>query len=1266
MKIDRFAKAMTSVVAFFTFLILSSCTNEEYDLSAGNIDLKVTIFQEGISLPLGSTKEVYLEQLYSKLNSNVTEIIQLFEGAYMFRKADTFAVGDNIAGALSSVGTFDAISFSESFTFALGNIDLAGLTVAGRHIQPEPIDLGELLEDFDVDELNENFPKIEAKLPEIRVSIPTPEVDDLELDLSSIAGDLANETEIAKLGNILNVPDAVLSSELAGMEMDYSALRNAFPQLNLPELVTAFEFDPYTVEVPVKFSLPKEIKNVKSIELDKDASFELVFQIENPLFTSGSIIPELDIDLHNLLYIDRIESGISDGASLEENVDSDNDGVFEQHVKDRFVMSSENGWKSDHVYHVESLSIKPSDWKMEGDNLVIDKVIPVTMSGQLLGQDLMTTLRYLNENGHKVMKVKMDIKFNNFKIDDVQMELNPIVKTETIEVPISIDNIDLGTDMVEKIDYFDLDPEHPLTLSLNTVLPDKLKSLDLNLRSLKIEFPEGMVIDDKSSAAVFDKQSHTLVYSNVSLNEGFNDEVVVERFYLPELVNNTLSYSGKVKVTAEAVAAGCLSSKELIEGKDGDLIVDGGVTYEPKLKDFAVIINDYEYDVQFDPVIIHETLNKELGDIIGSEPLIVNIKKDADGKNPKIEINLSYPEQSAINIAPKQGVGFKLDFPDMFRFNQQLIPSSYNYDPKDNTLTFASSDVLPKSIVLEIENLVLNIEKSPINEGYEINDMMTVTGGVCLKGTTVHLSDIEELKKLDNTVISFEATVPDIEPVQFGLDEYEKTLEEKIQVEKLEVELPEEISSIEMEELLLKDTYMNLTVDASSVKNVVGDVDMTLSVEIALPKIFMIQSESEGVTFENHVLKIKEKLGKDYKINVDGIRVAGLDLSELEIKDGKVSVDVGEIPVKGSVRLENLTIDLESLKGESLAVDINGYLATVDEKKQPTESISIDKITGYVGYDIEPITTSVSLSAFAEVVNKGDLDITVDLHTYYLALDVNTNIDLPVTGKLEVTPYFGNTPGEVSDPTLVLDPETRKDDCYNIFVSNLAPGSPESAGRYDSYTDHQYIPLDLISMISKKDANGKQILADSLQVVLNAGTDPKKLCTVEPSKEYNLGVDYELGVPLAFGDEFAVEYRDTIMSFNPKYAKIFEYGSVGISGKFINGFPMNIEVQLTPMDSQYNVIPVSKEAGRQRISACDKNGNPVTTDLRFVLSGKGADLSDLRAIELTLRVDAKGAGGVPLKPDSYVKASLNALIPDGLTVDLSEFNTEEDNQEGEL
>ena len=1244
-------RAMAVAIAILASFLATSCVNDKFDLSKENLDLNVTVFQEGISLPLGSTDKISLDQLFSKLEGDASEILQLFEGAYMFRKSDVLEVED-IAEALSGFEPLEAISMEKTFDFELENVDVSEVTVEGRHINPEPIDLTELLEDFDVDDLNENLPIISESLPAINVAVPTPETENLELNLSSIADKLTKETEIAKLSRILDISQDVLNNPLAGIEMDYSALRNAFPQLSLPELVTAFEFDPFTVEVPVEFSLPKEIKSVKSIELAADASFELIFEIQNSLFTSGSVVPVLDIDLHNLLYIDRIESGIDDGALLED-VDTDNDGVFEQHVKDRLVMSSGNGWKSHHIYHVESLAIKPSDWKQVGDNLVIDKVIPVTMSGELLGEDLKTTLRHLGANGDKAMKVKMDIKFNNFKIDDVQMELNPIVQTQVLEIPISIENVDLGTDMVKKVDYFDLDPEKPLTIALNTVLPDKLKSLDLNLKSLEIEFPEGMVVNDKESAAVFDEKSRKLVYSNVSLNSSFNDEVVIERVYLPDLVNNTLSYSGTVKVTAEAVAEGCLSSKELIEGEEGDLIVSGSVTYEPKLKDFAVDIDDYVYDIDFEPIIIHKTLAKEVGEFIGSEPLIVSLKKDAAGKNPMIEIYINYPEHSAINIAPKQGVGFQLDFPDMLRFNQQLIPSSYNYNANGNTLTFTSEDVIPKSIVLEIENIALMPEKAAESDGYVIDDEMTVTGGVYLKGTTIHMSDVEELKKMDNAVVSFEAKIPDIEPAQFGVKEYEKTLETTIEIEKIEVELPEGLGSIELQELQLKDTYLNVTVDATSVKKVVGDVDMTLMVEIVLPEIFMIQSESEGVKVENHVLKINEKLGKDYKLTIDGIRVAGLDLSKIEIKDGKLAVDVEEIPVKGTVKLENLNVDIEKLKGETLTVNLNGYLASVDENKKALESIEIDKVTAYIGYELDPVSTSVDLSGLSEVINEGDVDLTLDLHTYYLALDIKTNIDVPVKGSLSVIPYFGKNPGTAQESVLVLDPAERKNDCYNIFVSNLNPNSAESEGRYDAYKDYQYISLDLISMLYKKDETGQTQIADSLQVAINAGTDSKKLCTIEPSKQYNFGVEYEIGMPAELGESFAVEYRQTISDFDKETAEIFEYGSVGLAGKFVNGLPLNLEVQLIPLDSQNNPIPVSEGVGRQRIASCDKKGNPVTTDLRFVFSGKGTDFSDLSAIDVVLRVDAKGAGGVPLKPDSFVKVSLSALVPEGLTLDLS-------------
>ena len=1263
MKNNSFNKAMTFVVALFTLITTVSCINEEYELSEDRIDLNVTVFQEGIALPLGTTDKFTLAQLMDEMDGDLEEMLQIYEGAYLFRMSDE---QNDVLDLQLGFGSFDALAFENSFSFPLENIDLSGIGIEGRVIESEPFDLGEVLDEFDIDKINKDLPVISSELPAIKVSVPTPDVKNLELDLSSISDDLVKETEIAKFDNVFDIPDAFLGPSYADVEMDYEALRNAFPTLPLPDLLTAFEFAPYTVEVPVSFSLPKEIKKVNSIVLDKNASFQLVFEIVNPLFTSGSIIPELDIDLHNLLYIDSIESGIADGATLKEE-DVDNDGIFEQHVKDRFVMSSANGWKSDHVYNVASLAINPSDWKQVGDALVIDKVIPVTMSGVLKGQDLKTTLRYLKEHGADVMKVRMDVKFNNFRIDDVQMELNPIVKTEVLEIPISIADINLGTDMVKKVEYFDLAPEYPLTLALDAVLPEKLKSLDLNLRNLTVEFPEGMVVNDDASVGTYDAQARTLTYSNISIKEGLNDKVKIERIYLPDLVNNTLSYSGKVKVTAEAVAEGNLSSKELIEGADGDLIVDGGVRFEPKLKDFAVVIDDFDYDVDFEPILIEESISKEIGEIIADKPLLVGLKKDADNRNPRIEISLEYPEHPSLMLRPKKDAGLKIDFPDMIRFNQKDIPASYNFNPSDNTMTFTSEDAIPRNISLEILNVEINAEKAAEGEGYVIKDRMEVTGGVSLQGTTIRLSDVQELQQMENTTVAFSGIIPDIEPAEFGLEAYERAVETEIAIERIEAEIPAEINSIQLQQILLKDTYLSLVVDASSVKEVVGNVDMTLSVDITLPEMFLVASESQDVTFENHVLSINEKMDGDYRIVVDDIRIVGLDLSGVQVKDGKIAIEASEIPVRGAVKLENLTVDLDNLKGKSLGVYINGSLASADEKGEPTESISIDKITGYVGFDMDPITTSVDLSSLAKELTNVGVDLVMDIHTFYLNLNVDTNIDIPVAGNLEVTQYFGNLPGESLSAEITLDPEERVDGTYSIFVSNMDPNSPESEGRYDVYKDCQCIQLDLFSLLYSKNSGAKQVMADSIQVALNAGTDPERLCVIEPSKDYDLDFRYELGVPMEFGDDFFVEYRDTITGLPADAAKIFEYGSVGLSGKFENGLPFNVAVQVNPLDAARKVIPLKEGVGVQNIASCDKNGNPVTTDLRFILSAEGTDLSGMDAVELIFKLNAKGVAGVPMKEDMYVKASLSALVPDGVTLDLKDivFAEQEEMEEEE-
>ena len=58
-----------AVCAFLSASIMAvtSCVNERYEISDDNLDLKVTIFQEGLSLPLGSTGKIRMDSIMNKI-----------------------------------------------------------------------------------------------------------------------------------------------------------------------------------------------------------------------------------------------------------------------------------------------------------------------------------------------------------------------------------------------------------------------------------------------------------------------------------------------------------------------------------------------------------------------------------------------------------------------------------------------------------------------------------------------------------------------------------------------------------------------------------------------------------------------------------------------------------------------------------------------------------------------------------------------------------------------------------------------------------------------------------------------------------------------------------------------------------------------------------------------------------------------------------------------------------------------------------------------
>ena len=1254
MKKSLFNKAITSVVAFIALVTVSSCVDKKFDLNENEIDLNVTVFQEGISLPLGSTGKLTLASLYDQLDSASMAMVKELEGAYMIQMKDTMNVADDVTGALSAIGSMSAVSLDEEFGFSLSSINLSGLKVAGRPITMKDVDLSDMLSQLDVEEISQKLPVINESPEQIKVKVPELDQDDLSIDIMKMLGDkLSRQTRIANLESALDLPQSVLNHYLASTDMNYEQLRTTFASyIELPKMYTEFVFEEYEAEIDLEFVLPEQIKDVKSIQLDENAAFELSFEIVNPLFTGGTVTPVLDVDLSDLLVLEGVNG---------ENIFSSD-----------FPMNKANDWKATNVYPIAALAVDPSDWVEKDGCLTLSKKARVTMSGRLDGEEtLMTNLKHLATAGKNPMDIKMDIVFHDFEIYDVQMEINPIIpEIDPIEAPIEVPEIDLGTDLVESIEYIAFDETSPVSLMMKAALPKAFEGVDVKLKNLQIEFPREMVVDYKGAAGTFSNATNVLTYQNISLVDGLTDNIVIDRMNLPAIVDNKISYSGMVKVTAEAAAEGIISSRKLIDNPDGEVTVDIQFSYAPKLDDYKVVIKDYEYEVNFDPVQINEPIAADLADLMKDGPIIVSPKKDEFGNNPTIQIDLTYPQDPAINICGLAGEGLVVDLPDMLRFAPSSIKDSYNFNPDGNVMVFTENDKIPTEISLEIVNIAVQAVKLEGEEDkYAVVDKMEVTGGVRLAGTTLNKEAVTRLQNNEVQKVALNGNIPDIEPAQFGIDEYTKTVETSFEINSVEIEVPETIESIGIQDLLLKDVYLLLDVEAASLRELIGDAEVTVVIEAKLPKLLMVESQSKDVVVSNeNVLTITKKLDNDGKVSVEGVKVVGIDFTTIVIEDGVLSLELGEFPVVGTVTMKDLTVDMESLEGKDVKVNINGSLASIDEEGKATDKIMIDKINAKVGMNIEAVNTTISLAAFAEALNGDKMSFVPDINTFYMLLYLNTNIDVPIRTKMEVTPYFGGEPGETRSPEIALDPQNRKNDCYNIFMSNINPNAPAEDrvynGRYDLYKDYQYVDLDLLSMFYKTEEGQRAVFADSIKLVVSAGIDKTKLSTIEPNKDYKLGLEYEVGVPFELGSKFEFSFRTVIDDLPEAAAQIFSYGSVGLGGSVANGFPLGLNLQVRPLDSNGEPIALKEDVGVLRIASCDAKGNPVVSKLNFVLSGEGADLSDMKSIELIFTASSEDAAGVPFGPESSIQVKLSALVPDGVTLDLGSLaqKSEEDEE----
>lgn len=1204
MKTTLARKAMMCVVASTFFMVLHSCVNSEYELSEENIDTEVQIFQDGLSLPLGKTDQVTLESLLNKLDPETKEMLQQYLSTEDGKYGITYAGNINLSDTLNSITDMlkiAKIEIDEKFDLPLSDVNLGGVEFKAQNIPAQTVNIASMVK---VPEIK--LPHVQQSL-KISTTVPNPATGALDLGFEKL--DVEHDATFASLDGTVVLSDDFLQKyhEYATMDMSYEEIAGFLKMIPgapaLPALTLAASFDPHEFEIPVKLSLPKEIKSVKEIKLSSDAMVELDVIVENPLFTSGAIKPQVDVDLHNIFHLRHSDAGVT----------------ADDHLNDNFRISGDNGWKEYHRYHVESLALSAADWKKEGPGmpLVLDKTIKVTALGSFVPEELKTNLKHLHDYGSKPMTVKIVVKFNNFTIDNVAMEIEPIVITKDITMPIDVPSVSLP-EIVENVEFVELG--NPLGISLQANLPEAFKTLDLKLETLEVDLPDGLVVEPHQNY-----NAGKLTYNNVSLSEGLEDHVNITRLNLPAPVNGNLSYSDEVKVTAKAVAQGTVNSKDLLGGKGGNIDVAVAVDYAPVLKDYNVVIGDYNYDVKVNPIDINEKIPAEVGKM--NE---ITVKLEGE---PVIEIDLDYPTAGGrLDIRPKEE-GLKIYFPEMLRFKD--LDDSYNYNGTENSISFNKDQSLPKKISLTIDYIVI---KPQLVEGeYYVKGQMKVEGGVRLVGTKVTKEVLDALVA-ENAKISFGASVPALKPATLAVDEYMLTLEKQEFVLPLDdLEVPEMIKDIPS--LDLKDVYLDLAVDASSVIDVLGDVDMSFNLDVVLPKLIKV----EGLTGENRTLKVEGKLDENNRIVIEPVHIIGFDLSDVTFGGDKVSLGEQKITVEGGASLKNVSVDLKKLDSD-LAVSVTGNLGTKD-----SGYIEIEKVSAIVDYQLDPINQTIDISGLLGELGE-KLEVIPDLHRFNVLLDLKTNLSLPVFAKVKLTPYKNGQPGESHDESLELRTSVSSSDTTHtyFFISNSEEDKPLNP-------DYQHLVIPILDYV--KD------MPDSIALSIEAGTKKNATFVIEPSADYVLKADYKLELPLELGADFKIEFTETIEA--PDIVnQILAYGSIGLGGKVTNGLPIQLDLEFNLMDEQGNPIPLAEGAGKTVIKPCNLDGSAVQSDLNVVLGvKKGIEVPVISNIELKFTASSGNMSGVAFRPGNFLQVELKAIVPEGVKVDIKDLMTTPDTEE---
>ena len=917
---------------FALALAATACIDKRYDME--KLSTKMAVGGDSLCIPLASTDTIRLGKI---ITVDSASVLKVNENGYLIEVAGEQSI--SIDGI--SLDDIKDQSFSpDPYKVSFADVDLESFSIDGMD-QTVKMDMGigssaDALKDFEIPALSLSK-SAGTSMGDYTLSAAQKELSFPKVDL---------QCQLLK--------DAYIPSEIAAA----IALLGADQDMEVPEalrVVPANDNSPYEFTMDV----PQGIGSLRYADLETTPTpttltFDIKVDNASTLFTQGSLVPGITIDLGNLFVL-ADDADVQDGKLI---------------LGEGFTLNKANDYKISKTVQATRLQIEKTP--VDGQVTISDTV---KINGQLTFVDTWFNTKDLD--AVKKLSYTISLSVNGMKVKTIVFVVDefstPVSGNTKIEMSSQLDPI------IKKVENITTKQPSQITFQITSPkIPAELGS-NLNIKSLQLAFPKELHFGDQPG---FDQATNTLTLTDEAYDPVQGKTIVFELQSIDMSehaldAENKLIWESNVTYDGTMAFSGEVNSDNLPTDSLSFLM---SISSNLEFDQATVETNDYEQDLPDTGTPIDLDIDTD------ERVKHIGVATLEDGTYLTIDFNL--PESPL----PLQG-DIDVNFPKVLRFGEDSHLSQDN--------VYRIDGEIPEQIKLKVE--ALDIDQTLTDGLLSIHDSVVVAGKVTLASGHVSSKDLLDFAE-DEISVHAKLDKMTIKNLDVDLNTIEANFGDTVSLSDMSIDIPKEVKHIDSI-LLGDDACLDLSIDIQNLPDL--GTPIVLDFELGMPELIM----AEGQGLSQGVWKFSDTLANGKPIN-HVLRVRGLNLSQEQL-EGTYKPDL-TMSYKVSVWAENPKVNSSDLQGEDITVSTGVNLKNITINKvfgqfdlgleAAHESVDLsalpDMLKGEDNHlDIDPVfTLEVHSNISVPVILNGTLTPwingeAIEEHKQVIELDLQQELD---------------------------------------------------------------------------------------------------------------------------------------------------------------------------------------------------------------------------------------------------------------------------------